>query len=132
RQYWAGLALGEQAATELLYREARSDQADTPLTTRVMLDPALSAALHRHAAPAEQLLMTAWGVLLQRLSANDNAALTLNWVHDCRDDYEELADCWGLFAKALPLPWQPAVERPFTQALATLQVLCEQAGEWQE
>lgn len=132
RQYWAGLALGEQAATELLYREARSDQADTPLTTRVMLDPALSAALHRHAAPPEQLLMTAWGVLLQRLSANDNAALTLNWVHDCRDDYEELADCWGLFAKALPLPWQPAVERPFTQALATLQVLCEQAGEWQE
>lgn len=132
RQYWAGLALGEQAGTELLYREARSDQAATPLTTSVMLNPALSAALQRHSAPAEQLLMTAWGVLLQRLSANDSAALTLNWVHDCRDDYEELADCWGLFAKALPLPWQPVVERPFTGALATLQVLCEQAGEWQE
>ncbi|UII69070.1 amino acid adenylation domain-containing protein [Pseudomonas sp. HN11] len=132
RQYWASLALGEHAGTELLYREARNNQAATPLTTRVMLDPALSAALQRHAAPAEQLLMTAWGVLLQRLSANDCAALTLNWVHDCRDDYEELADCWGLFAKALPLPWQPAVERSFTQALATLQVLCEQASEWQE
>ncbi|NWC69722.1 amino acid adenylation domain-containing protein [Pseudomonas sp. P7758] len=132
RQYWAGLALGEQAGTELLYREARSDQAATTLTTSVMLNPALSAALQSHSAPAEQLLMTAWGVLLQRLSANDSAALTLNWVHDCRDDYEELADCWGLFAKALPLPWQPVVERPFTGALATLQVLCEQAGEWQE
>ncbi|MGY2216332.1 non-ribosomal peptide synthetase [Pseudomonas sp. SDO558_S425] len=132
RQYWAGLALGEQAGTELLYREARSDQAATTLTTSVMLNPVLSAALQSHSAPAEQLLMTAWGVLLQRLSANDSAALTLNWVHDCRDDYEELADCWGLFAKALPLPWQPVVERPFTGALATLQVLCEQAGEWQE
>lgn len=132
RQYWAGLTLGEQAGTELLYREARSDQDAAPLTTSVMLNPALSAALQRHSAPAEQLLMTAWGVLLQRLSANDSAALNLNWVHDCRDDYEELADCWGLFAKALPLALQAAVEQPFNQALATIQVLCEHAIEWQE
>ncbi|WP_338486612.1 amino acid adenylation domain-containing protein [Pseudomonas trivialis] len=132
RQYWADLALGQQAGTELLYREARSDKADTPLTTCVMLDPALSAALHTQAAPAEHLLMAAWGVLLQRLSATDSPALTLNWVHDCRDDYEELADCWGLFAKALPLPWQPALERPFGEALAALQTHCEDVGEWQE
>ncbi|MPR02314.1 amino acid adenylation domain-containing protein [Pseudomonas sp. MAFF 212408] len=132
RQYWAGLALGEHAGSELLYREARSDQTDTPLTTRCALNPALSAALQGHSAPAEQLLMAAWGVLLQRLSASDNPALSLNWVHDCRDDYEELAECWGLFAKALPLPWQPALEHPFGAALATLQALCEQVGEWQE
>lgn len=132
RQYWGGMALGDHAGTELLYREERHDQAEASLTTRLTLDPEVSAALRSHSASAEQVLMTAWGVLLQRLSAHDSAALILNWVHDCRDDYDELADCWGLFAKALPLPWQPAADRPFSHALATMQTLCEQAIEWQE
>lgn len=132
RQFWAAHALGEQAGTALLYREARSDVSTGVLSTDVIVDATLSAALQAHAAPVEHLLMTAWGVLLQRLSASDSPSLTLNWVHDCRDDYDELADCWGLFAKALPLPWQPAADSHFADALATMQALCEQASEWQE
>lgn len=106
------------------------------MTTRLSANAQLSIALdsfcQRHDATPEQVLMAAWGVLLQRLSSGDSPALTLNWVHDCRDDYEELADCWGLFAKPLPLRWQPAADSAFAQALANLQVLCEQATEWQE
>ncbi|MCM2461443.1 amino acid adenylation domain-containing protein [Pseudomonas sp. CG7] len=136
RRFWASQALDEPAAGELLYRQVRSDRPGAPVTTRLSADPQLSVALdgfcQRHDASPEQILMTAWGVLLQRLSTGDNPALTLNWVHDCRDDYEELADCWGLFAKPLPLRWQPAAASPFAQALADLQALCEHATEWQE
>ncbi len=136
RRFWASQALDEPAASELLYRQVRSDRPDAPVTTRLGAKPPLSMALdsfcQRHDASPEQVLMTAWGVLLQRLSTGDSPALTLNWVHDCRDDYEELADCWGLFAKPLPLRWQPAADSHFAQALANLQVLCEQATEWQE
>ncbi|MBZ9779959.1 amino acid adenylation domain-containing protein [Pseudomonas sp. REP124] len=136
RQFWAGQALDEQAGGELLYRQVRSDQADAPFTTRLMASTLLSTALdsfcQRHGASPEQVLMTAWGVLLQRLSTGDTPALTLNWVHDCRDDYEELADCWGLFAKALPLRFEPASDSRFVQALTDLQSRCEGATEWQE
>ncbi|AXP03743.1 amino acid adenylation domain-containing protein [Pseudomonas fluorescens] len=136
RRFWASQALDEPAASELLYRQVRSDCPDAPVTTRLSANPQLSTALdsfcQRHDATPEQVLMAAWGVLLQRLSSGDSPALTLNWVHDCRDDYEELADCWGLFAKPLPLRWQPAADSAFAQALANLQVLCEQATEWQE
>ncbi|MET3456055.1 non-ribosomal peptide synthetase [Pseudomonas kilonensis] len=136
RRFWASQALDEPAVSELLYRQVRSDRPDAPVTTRLSATPQLSMALEafcqRHDASPEQVLMTAWGVLLQRLSTGDNPALTLNWVHDCRDDYEELADCWGLFAKPLPLRWQPTADSHFAQALANLQVLCEQATEWQE
>ncbi|WLG21281.1 amino acid adenylation domain-containing protein [Pseudomonas sp. FP1154] len=136
RRFWASQALDEAAASELLYREVRSDRSDAPVTTRLSANPQLSMALdsfcQRHDASPEQVLMTAWGVLLQRLSSGDSPALTLNWVHDCRDDYEELADCWGLFAKPLPLRWQAAADSQFAQALANLQVLYEQATEWQE
>lgn len=136
RRFWASQALDEAAASELLYREVRSDRSDGPVTTRLSANPQLSMALdsfcQRHDASPEQVLMTAWGVLLQRQSSGDSPALTLNWVHDCRDDYEELADCWGLFAKPLPLRWQAAADSHFAQALANLQVLCEQATEWQE
>ena len=107
RRFWASQALDEPAASELLYRQVRSDRSDAPVTTRLSANPPLSMALdsfcQRHNASPEQVLMTAWGALLQRLSTGDSPALTLNWVHDCRDDYEELADCWGLFAKPLPL-----------------------------
>ncbi|MGX9555669.1 non-ribosomal peptide synthetase [Pseudomonas sp. CFBP 5750] len=136
RRFWASQTLDEPAASELLYRQVRSDRPDAPVTTRLDANPSVSMALdsfcQRHDASPEQVLMTAWGVLLQRLSTGDSPALTLNWVHDCRDDYEELADCWGLFAKPLPLRWQPAADSHFAQALANLQVLCEQATEWQE
>ncbi|CAH0180391.1 non-ribosomal peptide synthetase [Pseudomonas brassicacearum] len=136
RHFWASQALDEPAASELLYRQVRSDRPDASVITRLSATPPLSMALEsfcqRHDASPEQVLMTAWGVLLQRLSTGDSPALTLNWVHDCRDDYEELADCWGLFAKPLPLRWQPAADGQFAQALANLQVLCEQATEWQE
>lgn len=136
RRFWASQALDEPAASELLYRQVRSDRSDASVTTRLSATPPLSMALdsfcQRHDASPEQVLMTAWCALLQRLSTGDSPALTLNWVHDCRDDYEELADCWGLFAKPLPLRWQPAADSSFAQALGNLQVLCEQATEWQE
>ncbi|MBD9465801.1 non-ribosomal peptide synthetase [Pseudomonas sp. Pdm06] len=136
RRFWASQALDEPAGSELLYRQVRNDRHDAPATTRLLANPQLSSALERfcqrHGASPEQVLMSAWGVLLQRLSTGDSPALTLNWVHDCREDYEELEDCWGLFAKPLPLRWQPAANSSFVQALETLQTLCEQAIEWQE
>ncbi|MDH1265251.1 amino acid adenylation domain-containing protein [Pseudomonas sp. GD03944] len=136
RRFWASQASYEASGNELLYRERRS--AESSSLSRVQLDgDARLAALlesfcQRHGATAEEVLLAAWCALLQRLSTDDAGGLNLHWVHDCRDDYEELTDCWGLFAKALPLSWQAALEAPFSSALSRLRSACEQAREWQE
>lgn len=136
RRFWASQALDEPVGSELLYRQLRTDQTDSPVITSLIANTQLTAALDNYCqgqdVSAEQVLMTAWSMLLQRLSTGDTPALTLNWVHDCRDDYEELEDCWGLFAKALPLRWQAASDNTLAQAIAKMQELCEQACEWQE
>ncbi|WP_339511801.1 non-ribosomal peptide synthetase [Pseudomonas sp. RL_15y_Pfl2_60] len=136
RRFWASQALDEPASNELFYRQVHTDQTDSPAITSLIANTQLATALDNYCqlygVSAEPVLMTAWAVLLQRLSTGDSPALTLNWVHDCRDDYEELEDCWGLFAKALPLRWQAASDNTLAQAIAKMQTLCEQACEWQE
>ncbi|WP_051227591.1 non-ribosomal peptide synthetase [Oceanospirillum beijerinckii] len=83
---------------------------------------------------AETVLMTAWAILLRRLSLDhtEQAITPLGWVHDCRRDYEELADTWGMFTRPLPLPWQAVEGESFQVAMERMQNQQEAASEWQE
>lgn len=136
RRYWREQALGDHEQDELLYREPRAQAGPDRLVAQLDGTPELDARLDafcrlHHVAPAE-VLLAAWCTLLQRLSPSEAPQLTMNWVHDCRDDYEELAGCWGAFAKPLPLTWRFPLQNRFGEALDGLQRLCDRAREWQE
>ncbi|MFP6851338.1 MAG: amino acid adenylation domain-containing protein [Pseudomonas sp.] len=136
RRFWREQALEEHSHSELLYREQRSRTATDIRVAQLDGAPELSAMLdaacRRQQVSPSEVLLTAWCVLLQRLSSGDAPVLTMNWVHDCRDDYEELSSCWGLFAKALPLAWRLPLESRFSEALDGLQRMYDRAREWQE
>ncbi|PAU59156.1 non-ribosomal peptide synthetase [Pseudomonas indica] len=136
RRYWREQALGEHEQVELTYREARVRAEPGHLKAQLDGTPELAAKLdafcQRHQVTPAEVLLTAWCALLQRLSPGEAPVLTMNWVHDCRDDYEELAGCWGAFAKPLPLAWRFPLQSRFGEALDGVQRLCDRAREWQE
>ncbi|MGQ7958693.1 non-ribosomal peptide synthetase [Pseudomonas sp. SP16.1] len=136
RRYWREQALGEHEQAELVYRETREQAAPGHLVAQLDGTPELTAQLdafcQRHQVTPAEVLLTAWCALLQRLSPGEAPALTMNWVHDCRDDYEELAGCWGAFAKPLPLAWRFPLHSRFAEALDGVQRQFDRAREWQE
>ncbi|QSL93033.1 amino acid adenylation domain-containing protein [Ectopseudomonas toyotomiensis] len=136
RRYWREQALGEYEAGELPYRQARLHATAGHLIAQLDASPELTARLEtfcrQHQVTPAEVLLTAWCALLQRLSPGETPALTMNWVHDCRDDYDELAGCWGAFAKSLPLAWRFPAQSRFSEALDGVQRLCDRAREWQE
>lgn len=81
----------------------------------------------------DNILLGAWLVLISRHQhADDDNVISLNVLHDCRDDYEELADTMGLFLKPLPLTVNVVSTSSFNQLMT---MLCEQKEsmyEWQE
>ncbi|MFK4075383.1 amino acid adenylation domain-containing protein [Ectopseudomonas khazarica] len=136
RRYWREQALDERSHCELTYRETRAQASAQQQIVQLDGAPDLAAQLdafcrQRQIAHAE-VLLTAWCALLQRLTPGETPALTMNWVHDCRDDYEELANCWGAFAKPLPLTWKFPLHSRFEETLDAMQRQCDRAREWQE
>lgn len=136
RRYWREQALSEHQQSDLHYHQARVQDTTGQLIAQLDGTPELTARLdafcqHHQVSPAE-VLLTAWCALLQRLTPGESPALTMNWVHDCRDDYEELSGCWGAFAKSLPLAWRFPLHSRFGEALDGVQRLCDRAREWQE
>jgi amino acid adenylation domain-containing protein len=136
RRYWREQALGEHESGELPYRQVRLQATADHLIAQLEGTPELTARLEtfcrQHQVTPAEVLLTAWCALLQRLTPGDAPALTMNWVHDCRDDYDELAGCWGAFAKSLPLAWRFSLQTRFAEALDGVQRLCDRAREWQE
>lgn len=141
RQYWAQQGASDALHYEMAYREPRqgvNGESQLAVTT-LRVDPALGRSLDAFCetggyTPAE-VLMAAWNILLQRLNvhhAGDSAPLPMAWIHDCREDYDELAPCWGLFSKVLPLSCQDPLDDSFSSALARLRQCQDDAREWQE
>lgn len=138
RQYWARQCPAQGQSRGLVYRQdtgAEADLAELVLPADANLDRALASFCQTSGYSAETVLMTAWAEVLRRLSQDidqDSVTAPLGWVHDCRQDYEELADTWGLFSKTLPLPWKAVPGEDFQGALSRMHGYQEEAGEWQE
>lgn len=137
RQYWAQRCAPDWQPGDLVYQQTTGTApaiAVTTLPAGPALDNALDTFCRAHGYSPSEFFITAWAVLLQRLSTglNNKTTVPLGWVHDCREDYEELASCWGLFSKALPLPWAQSLDGHFSDALAQMRQCQEEASEWQE
>ncbi|MEY8240023.1 MAG: amino acid adenylation domain-containing protein [Cycloclasticus sp.] len=76
------------------------------------------------------LLGACWSSLLSRIGGQENYLMA--WQHDCRHDYEELADGLGHFAKALPLHVSITPQTAFASWVNTLENQLEQHLDAQE
>lgn len=142
RQYWEQQCDASGALPyAMAYRERRQRGNEDPqlALTTLRVDPTLSRSLDAFCETSgytqDEVLLAAWSILLQRLDVHhggDTAPLPLAWIHDCREDYDELASCWGLFSRALPLSCQNPPTDSFSTALARLRQSQEAAREWQE
>ncbi|EJM97621.1 amino acid adenylation domain-containing protein [Herbaspirillum sp. YR522] len=125
--YWANQA--EQArqapAARLSYRrEVATAGAPRGVQASVLAAP-LAAGLHAWCsrtqwAPAT-VLHAAWLTLLARLGQQDQ--MRSAWQHDCRDDYEPMAQAVGPYGKTFPLAL--ALQPDFEQTVRELAVLEE-------
>ncbi|MET0355815.1 MAG: condensation domain-containing protein, partial [Cellvibrio sp.] len=141
-EYWEKNSLSAVNENDILYREENLHQHESLLSglseslkTSSEFFNALNKFCDDNDCSPENILITAWASLLQRLSTgmdNEAPAINLHWVHDCREDYDELSSCWGLFSKALPLHWSHSLGNSFSSAIAHMQDLQEAATEWQE
>lgn len=138
RQYWERQCPPQWQSSGVVYRQdtgAGAELAELALPAGSALDRALTSFCQTSGYAAETVLMTAWAAVLRRLSQDidqDGGTTPLGWVHDCRQDYEELADTWGLFSKTLPLPWKAVPGEDFHGALSRMHGYQEEASEWQE
>lgn len=138
RQYWQRQCPPQWHSRGVVYRQdtgAEAGLAELALPAGSALDRALTSFCQTSGYAAETVLMTAWAAVLRRLSQDldqDGGTTPLGWVHDCRQDYEELADTWGLFSKTLPLPWKAVPGEGFQAALSRMRGYQEEASEWQE
>ncbi|MBB5393965.1 MULTISPECIES: amino acid adenylation domain-containing protein [unclassified Herbaspirillum] len=105
--YWANQAqqLGQTPALRLSYRRECASGAAEPalLHSRIAEDVVTSLQqwqATRQLQPAI-VLQAAWLALLARLGQIGQVACA--WQHDCRDDYEPMAQALGLYGKTLPL-----------------------------
>lgn len=71
-----------------------------------------------------------WAALLQRVSGREQ--FQLSHYHDCRDDYEELDDCFGLVQQRLPVPFYDISAMSLEKALMGFQPLLDEQAEYQE
>lgn len=71
-----------------------------------------------------------WAALLQRVSGREQ--FQLSHYHDCRDDYEELDDCFGLVQQRLPVPFYDISTMSLEKALMGFQPLLDEQAEYQE
>lgn len=133
RAYWAGLEQETLPPLRLAYRQAASVTTPAPCLSRP-LPAALAPALDELASGRQQtlttLLQAAWWALLARVSGQE--AFAGGWQHDCRLDYDALAEGLGRYDKVLPLPLRPDRSRSFAEWLQALSMQLENHVGWQE
>ncbi|WP_455287942.1 amino acid adenylation domain-containing protein [Cupriavidus necator] len=62
---------------------------------------ALAASAREFGTTPERVVQVAWWTVLARLCAQP--VFSCAWLHDCRRDYDVMADAAGVFVKALPV-----------------------------
>lgn len=139
KRYWAQQCPEHWQPVGLVYQQqshgVTGDMVEITSACDEMFVQNLSSFCRQHEVTEETVLITAWASVLRRLSLDygqDGTMTPLGWVHDCRRDYEELANTWGMFSRPLPLPWQAIAEESFLAAVERMQNQQEAASEWQE
>lgn len=136
--YWQQQAQTIDLDSSIPYRDEEGASphhayAETSISLDQQHSQQIQQCCEQHQIQLQRVLFSAWASVLQRLSHNDeDAAVLVNWIHDCRDDYEELDQCWGQFAKALPIPWHLNAEKSIVSCQSELAETLDNASEWQE
>ncbi|NUT63784.1 amino acid adenylation domain-containing protein [Herbaspirillum sp. C9C3] len=105
--YWAHQAqqLEQTPALRLSYRREAGTAAAVPALLHHRIAEEMASALQSGQASGRwqvaTVLQAAWLALLARLGQQSRIACA--WQHDCRDDYEPMAQALGLYGKTLPL-----------------------------
>ncbi|AGW94292.1 MULTISPECIES: non-ribosomal peptide synthetase [Cupriavidus] len=105
RAYWQAQAAGLPAPLRIPDALAGSAAAQGSDTSRHTLHgahrQALAASARQFGTTPERVVQAAWWTVLARLCAQ--TAFSGAWLHDCRRDYDVMADAAGVFVKALPV-----------------------------
>lgn len=125
----------DQASLPLLKANAANTDAHTPPSC--MLKSTVLTKLQQIAASAdcdlEDILMSAWACLISRhLNGRETQRLCLSWLHDCRDDYEELQNTLGLFERPFPCHLDIDTATPFAALIEQFSTQKALMSEWQE
>jgi len=78
----------------------------------------------------QTIALVTWAALLQRVSGREQ--FQLSRYHDCREDYEELDDCFGLVQQRLPVPFYDISAMSLEKVLMGFQPLLNEQAEYQE
>jgi len=134
--YWANLGqqLAQVPALRLSYRREAVSGSTVPAVVRNRIGTVLATGLQTLQAARQletaTILHAAWLALLARLGQVGQIACA--WQHDCRDDYEPMAQALGLYGKTLPLILNLAPQATLTELAAQLAAQCEQHVAAQE
>ena len=96
---------------------------------------ALSKLAQVNGSDLEKLLLTVWVHLLIRHCGDIKEECNthcVSWLHDCRQDYEEMENCLGLFARPIPLSFDFGKNTDLPNALAILSQEIDKSVDWQE
>lgn len=134
RSYWADQLFPARLDAPLpLAHPSLTSAAFSPQSVSLTLEPTLAEQLVEWAEATEasvaQLFLSAWQVLLSRLSGQPE--LVIGVACDGRT-FEELEEALGPLAKYLPLSGQLAETLTFEQVLAQTVEAMDEAFEWQE
>ncbi len=104
QQYWEKILrdIAPMSAPRLSYRGLHPSPEMLQIQThiRAELVGKVNALAASHGCSAEIMLMSAWMLLLARLTACESSAI--GWRHDCRLDYEPMRGAVGVYEKTLP------------------------------
>ena len=130
--FFKSLALNEQPSGELSsrrdVRDPNKSSIEYILPTEVKSQ--LEKLTESTGLDLERLLLASWIAVLARI--NDKIKFLVNWQHDCRHDYEELAQSLGLFKKSLPLAVGIDIDKSFAYYLEQFTQLTDEYLEAQE
>lgn len=134
--YWTA-HLGEDSAwlaPRLCYRECNAKTSFNRMRAArrvsVRQFEALTRLAEQHDTSVEVLLQSLWWLLLARLMGTSK--YLAGWRHDCRADYEMMAESVGVFEKTLPVVVDVQSDRTLAQWLAHFAAMAHMHVEQQE
>lgn len=131
-EYWREVDLASGAGLTLAFERPSGGEFEAELYTRDLTSVQF-AGLERAAtgkqASTRDFLLTAWLVLLRRLSGQSE--LLVGMGANGRQ-YEELEEPLGLLERSLPLSIAVEKEAPFSEVLQSVAVRAEEMERWQE
>ncbi|HYO14087.1 MAG TPA: amino acid adenylation domain-containing protein [Thermoanaerobaculia bacterium] len=133
RRYWQARDVSAALDAALPLDRPAAGGAFSPRRLALPLEPWLAQALpalaRESGIPLSAVLLTAWALVLQRLTGR--RAVVVGTAFDGRR-HAELVDALGLFARHLPVSLAAADGVPFAAAARSVAATLEEMAEWQE